>query len=65
MGRRCPDQKIAAVDQDATIMESHKQEAKAPYEGKRGYQPMLAYAGLPSTVNQFPTGRIGTLIDGL
>src|SRR5438132_1356035 len=42
VGRRCPDQKIATVDQDATIIESRKMEAKATYEGTRGYQPMLA-----------------------
>ncbi len=42
MGNRCPDQKIATVDQDATIIESRKQEAKATYEGERGYQPMVA-----------------------
>jgi hypothetical protein len=42
VGNRCPDQKIATVDQDATIIESRKQEAKATYEGERGYQPMLA-----------------------
>jgi hypothetical protein len=41
-GRRCPDQKIATVDQDATIVESHKREALRTYEGERGYQPMLA-----------------------
>lgn len=42
LARRCPDQRIATIDQDATIIESHKQEAKATYEGERGYQPMLA-----------------------
>src|SRR2546425_12254796 len=42
VGNRCPDQKIATVDQDATIIESRKREAKATYEGERGYQPMLA-----------------------
>jgi hypothetical protein len=42
VGARWPDQKIATVDQDATIIESRKQEAKATYEGSRGYQPMLA-----------------------
>jgi hypothetical protein len=41
-GERCPDQKIATVDQDATIIESHKREALYTYEGSRGYQPMLA-----------------------
>lgn len=42
MGRRCAEQKIATVDQDATIIESHKREALTTYEGERGYQPMLA-----------------------
>ena len=41
-GERCPDQKIATGDQDATIIESHKREARYTYEGSRGYQPMLA-----------------------
>ena len=35
-------QLIATVDQDATIIESHKQAALAHYEGGRGYQPMVA-----------------------
>jgi hypothetical protein len=35
-------QRIATVDQDATIIESHKQAALPHYEGGRGYQPMLA-----------------------
>jgi hypothetical protein len=46
LGRRCPDQRIATVDQDATIIESRKQLALRSYEGERGYQPMLA--GVPS-----------------
>jgi hypothetical protein len=33
---------IATVDQDATIIESHKENALAHYEGGRGYQPMVA-----------------------
>ena len=41
-GRRCPDQRIATVDQDATIIESRKQESLRAYEGELGYQPMLA-----------------------
>ena len=32
----------ATVDQDATIIESHKREAKWTYEGIAGYQPMVA-----------------------
>ena len=35
-------QNIATVDQDATIIESHKAAALSHYEGGRGYQPMLA-----------------------
>jgi hypothetical protein len=35
-------QRIATVDQDATIIESHKQAAFPHYDGGRGYQPMLA-----------------------
>jgi len=42
LGRRCPDQKIATVDLDSTIIESWKKEAKRTYEGCDGYQPMLA-----------------------
>jgi len=42
LGARCADQKIATVDQDATIIESRKREAQPTYEGERGYQPMLA-----------------------
>jgi hypothetical protein len=41
LGRRCPDQRIATLDQDATIIESHKREALRTYEGERGYQPVL------------------------
>ena len=33
---------IATIDQDATIIESHKKAAYAHYQGGRGYQPMIA-----------------------
>ena len=42
LGRRCPSEKIATVDLDATIIESWKREAKPTYEGVTGYQPVLA-----------------------
>ena len=42
VGRRCPEQRFATVDQDATIIESRKQEALRGYEGERCYQPMLS-----------------------
>ena len=35
-------QQIATIDQDATIIESHKRAAFAHYQGGRGYQPMIA-----------------------
>jgi hypothetical protein len=34
--------RVATVDQDATIIESHKEKALDHYEGGRGYQPMVA-----------------------
>lgn len=34
--------KTATIDQDATIIQSHKRNALAHYEGGRGYQPMVA-----------------------
>jgi hypothetical protein len=34
--------RVATVDEDATIIESHKQNALTHYEGGRGYQPMVA-----------------------
>ncbi|MFI5104981.1 MAG: IS1380 family transposase [Terriglobales bacterium] len=42
LGRRCPEQTIATMDVDATIIESWKREAKPTYEGSTGYQPVLA-----------------------
>lgn len=42
LGKRCPEQRVATVDQDATIIESRKEQALRTYEGERGYQPMLA-----------------------
>lgn len=42
LGRRYPEQRIATLDVDATLIESWKREAKLSYEGYRGYQPVLA-----------------------
>jgi len=41
LGRRTG-QKIATIDVDGTIIESHKREAKITYAGIPGYQPLLA-----------------------
>ncbi|HSB91455.1 MAG TPA: IS1380 family transposase [Anaerolineales bacterium] len=35
-------QATATIDLDATILESHKQSAKATYDGRHGYQPVIA-----------------------
>jgi hypothetical protein len=42
LGRGCPDQKIATLDLDATVIESWKREAKPTYEGGSGHQSVLA-----------------------
>jgi len=36
-------QKIATIDQDAVIVESSKEEARATYKGYDGYQPIVNY----------------------
>jgi Transposase DDE domain group 1 len=59
-GERCPRQRIATVDQDATIIESRKQQALPTYEGERGYQPMLAVWAETGLVlaDQFRDGNV-------
>jgi Transposase DDE domain group 1 len=42
VGQRCPEQKIATIDLDTTIIESSKREALPTYQGGSGYQPMVA-----------------------
>jgi len=66
-GERCPDQRIATVDQDATIIESRKREAKPTYEGERGYQPMLAVWAETGLVlaDQFRDGNVPALMEPL
>lgn len=57
---RCPDQRIATIDQDATIHESHKREALPHDDGGHGYQPMTAvWAELNLVVaDQFRDGNV-------
>ena len=59
-GERRPEQRIVTVDQDATIIESRKREAKATYEGEHGYQPMLAVWAETGLVraDQFRDGNV-------
>jgi hypothetical protein len=66
-GERAPDQRIATVDQDATIIESHKQQALPTYEGVRGYQPMLAVWAETGLVlaDQFRDGNVPAQMEPL
>ena len=59
LGVRCADQKIATVDVDATIIESHKRQAQPTYQGAAGYQTLLAlWAELDLVVaDQFRDGN--------
>jgi hypothetical protein len=66
-GERCPQQRIATVDQDATIIESRKQQALPTYEGGRGYQPMLAVWAETNLVlaDQFRDGNVPAQMEPL
>jgi hypothetical protein len=53
--------RIATIDQDATIIESHKQSALAHYDDGRGYQPMVAVWAEADLVvaDEFRDGNVG------
>lgn len=60
LGLRMPEQQIATVDQDATILGSRNEEAQATYKGGRGYQPMVttwAETGL-SLADEYRDGNV-------
>lgn len=67
LGRRVPQQKIATVDQDATIQQSKKKEALPTYEGGRGYQPMVAvWAEMNVTLaDEFRDGNVPARMEPL
>jgi len=67
LGRRCPDQKMATIDVDTTIIESWKREAKPTYSGSTGYQPMLALWAEMNVVlaDQFRDGNVPAIQDPL
>jgi len=60
LGRRCPEQTMATLDVDATIIESWKREAKLSYEGWTGYQPGLALWAEMNVVvaDEFRDGKV-------
>jgi hypothetical protein len=66
-GRRVPDEKIATVDQDATIMKSRKQEALPTYKGGKGYQPMLAMWAETEMIlaDEFRDGNVPSMMEPL
>jgi hypothetical protein len=66
-GERSPEQRIATVDQDATIIASRKQQALVTYEGERGYQPMLAVWAETGLVlaDQFRDGNVPAMREPL
>ena len=59
--------RIATVDQDATLIESHKENALAHYEGGRGYQPMVAVWAEADLVlaDEFRDGNVPALQEPL
>ena len=67
LGRRCPQQRIATVDQDATIIGSKKREALRTYEGERGYQPMLVVWAEMNVVlaDEFRDGNVPAMMSPL
>ena len=54
------EQRIATLDADATIIETHKRDAKWTYEGVRGYQPLVVvWAELDQVVaDEFREGNV-------
>ena len=67
VAQRGTPQKIATIDQDATIQESRKQEALPHYEGGRGYQPMIAVWAETGLVvaDEFRDGNVPAMMEPL
>ena len=65
LGKRCPDQKIATIDLDTTLIESRKGEAQPTYEGFRGYQPMMAVWAEMDIIaaDEFRDGNVPAMMD--
>ena len=57
----------ATLDHDATVIESHKQDAKAHYKGGRGYQPSVIYWVEADQVlgDEFRDGNVPAGMDNL
>ncbi len=59
--------KVATIDLDGTIIESHKADAKIAYEGTRGYQPLTALWSEANVIvsTQFRDGNVPGAMDPL
>lgn len=59
--------RTATLDHDATVIESHKEEAKAHYKGGRGYQPVAVLWAEQdlALVDQFRDGNVPAAKDNL
>jgi hypothetical protein len=57
--RQAPE-KVATIDVDASVHESHKKEALWTYDGVRGYQPVIAYWAEQGVIltDQFREGNV-------
>lgn len=64
ISRKSTDLKIATIDLDATIVESHKRNALPHYEGGRGYQPLLAVWSEADLIvsDQFRDGNVPAMM---
>src|SRR3990167_5411204 len=59
--------KVATIDQDATVVESHKEESRWTYLGERGYQPVINYCAEQDLIlsDEFRDGNVPAGMDCL
>lgn len=59
--------KEATVDQDATVVESHKEQSQVTYLGERGYQPVINYWAEQDLIlsDEFRDGNVPAGMDPL
>ena len=58
---------VATIDQDATVVESHKEESEVTYLGERGYQPVINYWAEQDLIlsDEFRDGNVPAGMDPL
>jgi hypothetical protein len=59
--------KEATVDQDATVVQSHKEQSQMTYLGERGYQPLINYWAEQDLImsDEFRDGNVPAGMDPL